>query len=262
MHSADFLLLALKMGLSAVVVVTASLAIERVGPMVGAMIASLPISAGPAYVFLAMEHGPAFIKLSTVASFPAMIATAVFQLAYVKLAQRFRTAFSLAGTFAAWAAAIWASAAPGWGFGVLAPLSFGCFGVAYLLVRPHLGWREGAVARRRWWDIPLRAVAVMIVTATAVLAGRIAGPGAAGLAALMPVVFTSLVLVMQPRIGGPNTAAVLANAVPGMVGVNFSLCFLHLAIMPFGSIVALSLALLISMLWNLALLLWRRRVAV
>jgi hypothetical protein len=262
MHSADLLLLALKMGLSAIVVVTASLTIERVGPMVGAMIASLPISAGPAYVFLAMEHGPAFIEASTVASFPGVIATAAFQLAYVKLAQRWRMVPALAGTLAAWAVAIWASAAAGWDFAVLAPLSIGCFGVAYLLVRPHLAWRVGAVARRRRWDIPLRAAAVMIVTGAAVLAGRLAGPGVAGLVALMPVVFTSLVLVLQPRIGGPNTAAVLANAVPGMAGFNFSLCFLHLAVVPLGSVVALSLSLLICMLWNLALLLWRRRVAV
>ena len=45
--------LLLKMGLAAMIVVLASLAVERTGPMIGALIATLPVAGGPAYVFLA-----------------------------------------------------------------------------------------------------------------------------------------------------------------------------------------------------------------
>ena len=37
------------------------LVVERAGPLVGAMVATLPITAGPAYAFLAAEHGAADI---------------------------------------------------------------------------------------------------------------------------------------------------------------------------------------------------------
>ena len=63
-----WLALAVKLAASAGIVVTASFLVERSGPFLGAMIATLPISAGPAYVFLALEHGPAFIAQSSLAS--------------------------------------------------------------------------------------------------------------------------------------------------------------------------------------------------
>ena len=56
-----------KMATSAGGVVAASLAVERAGPVIGALIATLPISAGPAYAFLAMDHGPEFLARSTLA---------------------------------------------------------------------------------------------------------------------------------------------------------------------------------------------------
>src|SRR5215212_1822196 len=51
-----------KMLATAAIVVAVSALVERVGPFLGAMIATLPISAGPALVFMAMDHGPAFWK--------------------------------------------------------------------------------------------------------------------------------------------------------------------------------------------------------
>jgi hypothetical protein len=59
-----WLTLLVKMLASAALVVGASLVVERAGPLTGAMIATLPISAGPNYVYLAMEHGDAFLRAS------------------------------------------------------------------------------------------------------------------------------------------------------------------------------------------------------
>ena len=50
---AFWLALLLKMAVTALFVIAASYAAERAGPVVGAMIATLPIAAGPAYFFLA-----------------------------------------------------------------------------------------------------------------------------------------------------------------------------------------------------------------
>ena len=67
------LLLALRMAVAAIFVVTASVVTERSGPVIGALIATLPISAGPAYVFLALDHDAAFIAEGALASLAAIV---------------------------------------------------------------------------------------------------------------------------------------------------------------------------------------------
>ncbi len=46
----------------------ASMVAERSGPLIGALVATLPVSAGPVYVFLALDHDAAFIAQSALAS--------------------------------------------------------------------------------------------------------------------------------------------------------------------------------------------------
>jgi hypothetical protein len=48
--------LALKMAMTAAIVVVASVAVERSGAFLGALIAALPTAAGAAYIILALEH--------------------------------------------------------------------------------------------------------------------------------------------------------------------------------------------------------------
>ena len=63
-----------KMIATAGIVVAVSTVVERVGPFLGAMIATLPISAGPALVFVAIDHGPAFLGASAQMALPAFAA--------------------------------------------------------------------------------------------------------------------------------------------------------------------------------------------
>jgi hypothetical protein len=79
------------------------------------------------------------------------------------------------------------------------------------------------------------------------------GPSISGTIALFPVVFTSMMLILHPRIGGPATAAVLANSGWGLIGLGVAIAVLHLAALRFGSVVGLSLALATCVIWNLAL---------
>ena len=72
--------------ISAIVVVSASVIAEAVGPVLGALAASLPVSAGPTYVFLALTHDASFISASALSSFAANAATIVFLAAYVQVA--------------------------------------------------------------------------------------------------------------------------------------------------------------------------------
>src|SRR4051812_27876454 len=91
----SILALGLRMGIAAAFVVTASVITERSGPVIGALVATLPISAGPSYVFLALDHDAAFIARGALASLPINAATILLALTYVLLAQRRSMAISL-----------------------------------------------------------------------------------------------------------------------------------------------------------------------
>src|SRR5215468_6231986 len=97
-----WLSLVLKMAVTAGFVVGAAMVAERVGPAIGALVATLPIAAGPAYVFVALDHDAAFISASAIGSIAAHAATAVFSLVFVVMAQRFGMVLSVGGAVATW----------------------------------------------------------------------------------------------------------------------------------------------------------------
>ena len=66
------------MAVAAAFVVTASFIAERAGALVAAMVMTLPVGAGPAYVLLALDHGAAFIADGTVASLAIHAASGIF----------------------------------------------------------------------------------------------------------------------------------------------------------------------------------------
>ena len=88
--------------------------------------------------------------------------------------------------------------------------------------------------------------------ATVVTASGWVGPKISGIIALFPIVFTSMMLILHPRIGGPPTAAVLANSAWGLIGLGIAIAVLHVAALQFGSAIGLSLALATCVGWNLA----------
>src|SRR5258708_29660500 len=85
---AFILTLALRMAVTAAFVVSASVITERSGPVIGALGATLPISAGPSYAFLARDHDAAFIAEAGLASLPINAIADLPRLPCVGLAQR------------------------------------------------------------------------------------------------------------------------------------------------------------------------------
>ena len=111
---------------------------------------------------------------------------------------------------------------------------------------------------RRWYDVPLRAAMVAVLVGAVVTAGANLGPAVTGILAVFPIVMLSLMLILHPRIGGPATAAIIANTMLGLVGFALSILALHLAVVPLGAPLALTLALLISVAFNVGVFLLRR----
>jgi hypothetical protein len=249
---AFILTLALRMAITAAFVVSASVITERSGPVIGALIATLPISAGPSYVFLALDHDAAFIAEGALASLPINAATIWLALTYVVLAQRHNALISCGAAGAVWLLLAALSQTVHWSLAGGLVANAVTFAICLPLLRRFRQVRMPLITRR-WYDIPLRASLVATLVATVVVLSRWVGPSVSGVIALFPVVFTSMMLILHPRIGGRPTAAVIANGGWGLIGFGLAIAGLNIAAPRFGSAVALSLALLICVSWNLGL---------
>jgi hypothetical protein len=250
-----------KASATALIVVSASVAAEAFGPVWGAIIASLPVSAGPAYVFLAMRHGPDFVAASALNSAAATAATGLFLLTYGILARRSPPWRGLGAAVALWLAAGLAIRQFTWTPGSAAVLNLAVFGpgLAFVNRRETEDSRQAPQARRRWFDLPLRAASVAAFVSIVAAVSTMLGPAVTGIAAVFPVCLISLIVVLLPRRGGPETARVATNALPPMLGFGVMLLMLHLAIRPLGVVMALAFAMAVCVLWSGALLLVRAR---
>ncbi len=257
---AFWLALVLKMAVTAGFVVAASMIAEKSGPAVGSMIATLPIAAAPSYVFLALDHDAAFIARSALGSLSANAVTGIFALVYVVLAQRRTLTVSLLGALAVWFAVALTLSMVGWTIITVVAFNVAVFAICIPLVTQYCHVAMPRVSRQ-WYDMPLRATMVAGLVAVVVGTSSRVGPSVTGLLAVFPIVLTSLMLIFQPRIGGPATAALLANTMWGLAGFSTALVVLHLAAIKFGTWPAYALSLAASVVWNFAVWSVRRRIA-
>src|SRR4029077_6238537 len=249
---AFLLSLVLRMAVSAAFVVIASMITERSGPAIGALVATLPVSAGPSYIFLALDHDDAFIAQSAIASLPMNAATILMCLVFVPLAQHRGLMASLAAGLAVWFAVALAVRALDWTLAGGIVFNIVALGLCLPMVQRFRAAKMPLLTRR-WYDIPLRAALVAMLVAIVVTLSNIVGPKVSGVIALFPAVFPSLILILTPRIGGRATAAVLANGQWGLIGFGTAILVLHLAALPLGRAAALALALAMCVIWNLGL---------
>jgi len=261
MSVADYfwLSLLLKVALTASVIVTASLVVERGGPFLGAMIASLPTSVGSAYVILALEHPPEFIAHSSVGSLAGNCAGITFAAAYALLAQRGSLVVSLGGALLIWFAAACLLRLVDWTIWsaillniVVATCTISVTARARAMAAPKLA------APPSRYDIPLRALLVSVFVLIVTTVSHSIGAFASGLFAVFPMAMTSFIIILHNRIGGKATSHVIAQAQVPMIGLIFVFIIIHFCTMLTGVWWAFALALLGSLAWNA--LLWIRRM--
>ena len=241
---------ALKMVLTATVVVLTSVAVERSGPFIGALIGALPTAAGAAYVILALEQPPSFIAASAIGTIAVTAGVAIFAAVYAALAQNHGLLVSLGAATAAWFAVAYGLRLVGWTpFGAVAVNA-----AVYAFTIP-LTWRyrtagaPGKFVRRRF-DIPLRALTAAVVVAVVTTASSTIGSFASGMFALFPIILGSSIVIMHPRIGGNATASMLAHAQPFLIGLGLGGLALHYLVAPIGVWPALAAALCVNLAWS------------
>jgi hypothetical protein len=247
-----------KMAITALFVSVATIIAEKLGAVVGALVATLPVSAGPVYVFLALDHDPTFISASAVASLALNAATAVFVTVYVRMAQRRSLSISVSLAFTAWLATTLALASVHWTALSAFVLNLVVFTLCLWIVKPFR-LVPMPLTIRPWYDFVVRAgMVTLLVGAVVTLSFRI-GPTGSGVLAVFPVIYASIMVILHRRVGGPATAVVLANAVPGLAGFGAALLMLHLTAVSLGSALALIAALGVSVAWNASLYATRRQ---
>ena len=98
------------------------------------------------------------------------------------------------------------------------------FAICVPLLRPYMHVKKMPLIARRWYDIPAarrRWSQRWSRRWSRPRAGS--APSVSGIIALFPIVFTSLMLILHPRIGGPPTAAVVANGAWGLMGFGIAI---------------------------------------
>jgi uncharacterized membrane protein (GlpM family) len=247
--------LALKMLATAIVVVITSIAVERSGAFIGALIAALPTAADATYFILAIEHPSSFIAASAVGTVATCAAVSIFCLAYAILAQRHGLLLCLTVSLAVWFVAAGLLRLVDW-----TPLGAVVLNAAVFGVTIPLSWRYRASGPLRKFlrtplDIPLRALGAATVVAIVTTASFKIGSFASGVFAVFPIVMCSAVVILHPRVGGPAAASMLAHTQVALIGLALSFLAVHYLAVPFGSWWALIGGIVVAVGWSGILLL-------
>jgi hypothetical protein len=239
----------LKMTMTATIVVAASVVAERSGPLIGAMIAALPTAAGAAYIILAIEHAPLFIADSAVGSITANAAVAVFSLVYAVLAQRHGVLASLCSAMLIWLACAAMLRTIDW----TVPSAVVLNALVFAILVP-VGARYRSDIRikveTRSSDIAWRALAVAVCVIVVTAASHSIGSFASGMFAVFPVVISSLLVIIQLRLGGPAAASVAAHVPVPLIGLSLGFLAVHYLAVPIGVWWSLAVGLVVCLMWS------------
>ncbi len=246
--------LGLKLLASAATVVVASLTAERSGPLGAALIASLPVSAGPAYVPARARPRRPIHRPHAQASLIGLPATVAFIVIYAYLARRFGLAISLLTAMAFWVAVADILLRLSLPLTAALVLNSCAFFASALATRRLKTAVIPAGLVRRWWDLPARASLAAILVSIVLLVGTAFGSTAAGLAAVFPADHDQPGSHSPPPSRLQVSVATLVNTLSGMVGFGLALWVVAVSANHFGSAAALWLGLAVSILWNSILL--------
>jgi hypothetical protein len=253
--------LALKIAMTAGIVVAASIIVERSGPFIGALVASLPTAGGAALIILAFEHTPEFIAQGMIGSLIANSAAAVFALTYAALAQRRSIVLSLGGALSVWFAVVALSRFYDWT--IISALALNA------VIYPPAIWagrhfRDDSAAKTKLAltgaDLAWRAGVVTFTVIAVTAASHSIGSFLSGVFAFFPVAMSSFFIILHTRLGGPASASVAAHVQAPLIGLSAGFVAVHGLAVTLGVWWAYLIGLAICVGWNALLWLLRNRI--
>ncbi|MBV8962693.1 MAG: hypothetical protein JOY67_14515 [Hyphomicrobiales bacterium] len=208
--------LALKLSLTPVLILAASLAGRRWGEAIGGWLVGLPLTSGPVAFFLTLDQGPAFAQQAAAGSLAGTAAQACFGLGYFWTAERARWPVAFGAGTAAYAIGALSLQLLALPHLVLFLIALAALTLA-LRAMPAQPIRR-VVAILPLWDLPARmAVATTLVVAVTAGASTL-GPRLSGLVATFPIFATVLTVFAHHVQGAAAARQVLRGLLLGLYG--------------------------------------------
>jgi hypothetical protein len=218
--------IALKLTLTPVLILAASLAGRRWGQTVGGWLVALPLTTGPVTFFLAMEQGTGFAARAAEGALGGAAAEACFCLAFGAFAGRSWAFALLAGSLAFVAAGI-PIGATRLGLPLAATLAVASLALALWLL-PRRVAAEPATVRLPAWDLPGRMAVATVLVLAITSAASLLGPRLSGLISTFPVFGAVLGIFAMRQQGAAAARQVMRGVLAGLF--SFAAFFLSLGL--------------------------------
>jgi hypothetical protein len=196
-------MLALKVGLTPLLIATASLAGRRWGHAISGWLVGIPFTSGPVTLFLFVEHGASFAANAALGSLVGVLATAAFAVEFSAVAKR---GARIVPSFLAGLIAFGLIGAAAQDIAI-APLPLYAICAVVLIVAIRLVPDPGAtvsVALPRW-DLPARMILATVLVLAITDGASVLGPRLSGLLATIPL-YASILAGFGFQLVGPAAA--------------------------------------------------------
>lgn len=192
----------LKILLTPLLILGATLAARRWGPIIGGVLVGLPLTSGPTSVFLALERGNEFASLAAHSSLFGSTAGLLFCICYALLAPRYRWAVAVVlalGVYFAGVAFFSLTPLPHLAVSAASVTAVVLLGLA--IVKPSGG--ERAHHAPPPWDLPFRVIISTLIVVVITAVSRMLGPQLSGIFSAMPAI-VCVMSIFTHEIYGPN----------------------------------------------------------
>jgi len=209
----------IKLIATASVVIGVSLAVNKLGPRLGGIIAGTPIILGPGYFFMLQERSVEFIQSAALSTLHALVATLVFSICFVMTAGRLSALVSLGLATVCWIpSTLLFSATPGgvWGAVLLYCL---VLLIAEAIRRALKLGQPVVIARSGWFDLLLRGLLAGVLVSIATTVAAKSGPFLSGVLVGFPVGLFTIGWTLHERYGPHVARATVTIAQKGMLSL-------------------------------------------
>lgn len=239
------MLLVLKLVLVPALVVAVTLATRWWGPRVGGWLTGMPIVAGPALFFLALEQGDAFASEAARATLVALIGVAAFGVVYAWVALGSAWPVSLLAGWAVFGALTPLLHAVAWPPTVALGGALGSFAVARRWLPPPRG--PAIQSASPTWDLSLRVTGALAIVLTVTHLAERLGPSLSGALTPFPVAVAVVLVFAHARDGTPMVSHLLRAFIPAMWAFALFCYALAVTMVPLGHTGAFAVAVVVQL---------------
>ena len=208
--------------MTAAIVVSASVIVEHAGPLVGALVVTLPVTLGPAFLFILIDHDVGYTTASAITGLAVNSVSGLFMLLYIVLAQNKTLKVCLGLAIAAWVLMSQMILLHPWTLLEATLLILVIYPACILLSQKYQNIKIPKISRK-WYELPVRVFLVCLLMGFVLFLSHYGSPQVTGLLAVYPISTTCTILLIHSRFGGKACAAVISYGLWGMLGIGLGL---------------------------------------